>query len=102
VVENEDLLLVHVKFGLRDLTFFFFVLVERELLSHLFYNDILYPVIYKQEVVTSRAASSAVRIECYTSVDHSILSVLVALKGLASNVLLAVDKTIVISMVVEI
>jgi hypothetical protein len=52
MVEEKNLLFIHIEFGLADLTLLFFVRAETELLGHLLNDHILlHPVIKQDEVV---------------------------------------------------
>ena len=43
-----------------------------------------------------------IRVELYTAIDKLIFTTLIALKSLSSNLFLTIDKTILVSMVVEV
>jgi len=53
------------------------------------------------EVGTSHLLVSLV-VESYTSINESVLSVLIAFKGFSADILLSVDQTILVSVMVEV
>ena len=100
VVEDVNHLLVQVKLSFFNLGFSRQTRVKFEPLSHFVNHNFLASVILLH--AQGLALFFFGRVESHTSVDKSVLTSLVVFKGLAANLLLAIDETILVPVVVEV
>lgn len=103
---DVDAALGKVEFSAADLLLSFLIRVQREFLGHLQDNGLTFVLVaYMMIVIEGKILLllvGDVRVEGDTAINKLILTTLIALKSLAPNLFLTIDKAILVTMMIEV